>query len=290
MQTRRDFLRALGISAVGATALSRVTWAEVVRKKPLPLGIQLYTLRALMEKDFQGTLAQVAAIGYKEVEFAGYYKRTGAEVRGILAKLGLRSPSSHIGLPSSPSSTDTAASDDAWVKLLPDAKTIGNQWAVVPWLDAKLRQTPEDWARFAERLNKLGNAAKKEGLKLAYHNHDFELATNGDGTWLDFLVQHTDPALVSFEMDVYWVTKGGGDPIAFLTKYPHRFSMLHLKDATAAPERNMVDVGSGTIDWKAVLMKARAQGATHAFVEHDKPTDALASARASHDYLARLKY
>ncbi len=285
MQTRRDFLRALGISAVGATALSRTTWADLLARKPLPIGIQLYTLRDLLAKDFEGTLAQLAGIGYKEVEFAGYYKRTPAQVREILRKNGLRAPSSHIPLPKD---------DDAWQRALADAKEIGHQWAVVPWLDPSLRKTPDDWKRHAERLDHLGELTKKAGLRLAYHNHDFELAANtldgAHGTWLDYLVQHTTPALVSYEMDVYWVTKGGGDPLAFLTKYPHRFAMLHLKDATPAPERKMVDVGSGSIDWRTVLKQARAQGATHAFVEHDQPADPLASARASYSYLSKLKY
>jgi sugar phosphate isomerase/epimerase len=282
MQTRREFLRALGISAVGATALSRVTWAELARKK-LPLGIQLYTVRDLLAKDFEGTLAQVGAAGYKEVEFAGYYKRTPAQVRDALAKAGLTAPSSHIPLPKD---------DDAWKQALADANAIGHQWVVIPWLDPALRKTPDDWKRHAERLDHLGGLTKDAGLKFAYHNHDFELAQNaaGSGTYLDLLLTQTDPNLVSYEMDVYWVTKGGGDPLAYLAKYPHRFAMLHLKDATAAPEQKMVDVGSGVIDWRTVLTSARAQGATHAFVEHDKPADSLAAARASANYLSTLNY
>jgi sugar phosphate isomerase/epimerase len=161
---------------------------------------------------------------------------------------------------------------------------------VIPWLDPSLRKSADDWHRHAERLNHLGESASKAGLKLAYHNHDFELARDGDGTFLDMLLGQTDPKHVNYEMDVYWVTKGGGDPLAFLTKYPGRFPLLHLKDATAAPERKMASVGSGAIDFKRILVTARAQGAHHAFVEHDDAADPLASARASYNYLSRLKY
>jgi sugar phosphate isomerase/epimerase len=286
MQTRREFLGTLGITAVGAVALGALKPAQLdglEAAKRLPLGIQLYTLRSLMERDFDGTLASVAAIGYREVEFAGYFGRTPAQVRASLKKHRLSAPSSHIPLPKD---------DAAWASALADAKTIGHEWVVLPWLDPSLRKTSDDWHRHAERLNHLGEAANKAGLKFAYHNHDFELAKdgNGEGTHLDMLLSMTDPKVVSYEMDVYWVTKGGGDPIAFFKKYPGRFPLLHLKDATPAPAQDITDVGSGTIDWKKVITAGRAQGAKHAFVENDHPTDPLVAARTSYTYLSKLKY
>ncbi|HET9012628.1 MAG TPA: sugar phosphate isomerase/epimerase [Gemmatimonadaceae bacterium] len=279
MQTRREFLGTLGIGALGAAALActRSNGQPATPPTRMPLGIQLYTLRSLLERDFDGTLASVAAIGYREVEFAGYYNRTPAQVRELLARTGLSAPSAHLPLP---------ASDDAWARALADAKAVGHEWAVIPWLDQSLRRTPDDWARFADRLNHLAPMAKSAGLRFGYHNHDFELASSGSGTFLDLLLTRTDPQLVSFEMDVYWVTKAGADPLALLAKYPGRFPLLHLKDATAAPERRMVDVGSGTIGWPALLTAARGQGLQHAFVEHDQPADPLASARASYTYLS----
>jgi sugar phosphate isomerase/epimerase len=286
MQTRREFLGTLGLTAVGAAALGALTpgqldGLEVAKAKRLPLGIQLYTLRSLMEKDFDGTIANVARAGYKEVEFAGYFGRTPAQVRAALHKNRLAAPSSHIPLPK----------DDAtWEKNLADAKTIGHEWVVIPWLDPSLRKTADDWHRHGDRLNHLGEATKKAGLKLAYHNHDFELARTADGTYLDMLLGMTDPKLVNYEMDVYWVTKGGGDPIAFMKKYPGRFPLLHLKDATPAPEQKITDVGSGTIDWKRVITAGRAQGTKHAFVENDNAPDPLVAIRTSEAYLSKLKY
>jgi sugar phosphate isomerase/epimerase len=289
MQTRREFLGTLGITAVGAAALGalkpgQLDGLEVAMAKRLPLGLQLYTVRSIMEKDFDGTLANVAAAGYKEVEFAGYYGRTPAQVREVLKKNKLSSPSTHIPLPKD---------DDAWAKSIATVKEIGHEYVVIPWLDPSLRKTPDDFYRLADRLNHLSESATNAGLKFAYHNHDFELAKdpNGAGTYLDMLLSRTDPKRVGYEMDVYWVTKGGGDPIAFFKKYPGRFSLLHLKDATPAPAQDITNVGSGTIDWKKVITAGRAQGTKHAFVENDNAgNEPLPAIRTSEAYLTKLKY
>lgn len=283
MQTRRQFLETIGAAALGATTLAYTRAAGLDPAKPaarLPLGIQLYTVRSLLARDFDGTLARLADIGYREVEFAGYFDHTPAQVRETLKRHRLTSPSAHMQLP---------ASDDAWARTLDDAKTIGHRWVVIPFLDASLRRTLDDWQKLADRLNTLGARTRAAGLRLAYHNHDFEFARNGDATFYDLLVSRTDPKNVDFEMDVYWVTKAGGDPLDLMKRYHGRFPLLHLKDATAAPERRIVDVGSGTIDFKAVLAAARPT-VKHAFVEHDQPSDPLVSARASRDYLSKLRY
>jgi sugar phosphate isomerase/epimerase len=283
MQTRREFLETLGLAAVGAATLGCVpssAFAGAAGSAHLPIGIQLYTLRTLMARDFDGTLAQVAGIGYREVEFAGYFGRTPAQVRAALRQYGLAAPSTHVALP---------ADDAAWARTLDEAKAIGHQWVTIAWLDAPLRRTPDDWARLAERFNGLGAQARAAGLRFAYHNHDFEFARVGDSSLFDVLLKKTDPAVVDLEMDVYWVTKAGADPLALIRQHPGRFPLLHLKDATAAPARRMVEVGAGTIDFKAIL--AADHGTLkHAFVEHDNPTDPLASARASYAYLSRLSY
>lgn len=280
MQTRREFLGTLGLGALGAAALActRSNGQAVTPPAVMPFGIQLYTVRSLLQRDFEGTLARIAEIGYREVEFAGYFNRTPEQVRDILRRTGLTAPSAHIPVP---------ATDADWQRALDAAKIIGHQWAVIPYLDPSQRN---NFPALADRLNHLAGMTRAAGLRQAYHNHDFEFAANGaDGTFLDLLLTHTDPALVSFEMDVYWVTKAGADPLALMAKYPGRFPLLHLKDATPAPERKMADVGSGTIDWVAVLRTARTQGLQHAFVERDDATDPLASARASYAYLTSLR-
>jgi len=282
MQTRREFLGTLGLGALGAAGLAcaRTNGAAEAPRSPMPFGIQLYTLRSIMERDFDGTLARVAEIGYKEVEFAGYYNRTPEQVRDVLRRNGLTSPSSHLPLP---------ASDDAWKKTLDDARAIGHEWAVIPWLDPSMR-TAATFAGLPDRMNHMAEMAKAAGLRLGYHNHDFEFAAapTGGGTILDSLITRTDPSLVDFEMDVYWVTKAGSDPLALMAKYPNRFPLLHLKDASPKPEQKIVDVGTGTIDFTSILKTARAHGLKHAYVENDIPTDPLTTARVAFANLSRL--
>lgn len=284
MHSRREFLGTLGRAAFGISVLGCLrppALAGLGGAPRTPIGIQLYTVRTLMARDFDGTLAALAGIGYRAVEFAGYFGRTPAQVREALRRNGLTAPSTHIALP---------ADDAAWQRTLDEANAIGHQWVTIAWLDAPLRSSPADWVRIADRFNRLGALARQAGLRFAYHNHDFEFARAGRGMRFDTLLARTDPALIDLEMDVYWVTKAGVDPMWYLRHHAGRFPLLHLKDATAAPERRMMDVGAGTIDWAALLTLAREQGASYAFVEHDEPVDPLASARASHEYLSKLDY
>lgn len=284
MHTRRKFLETLGLAAAGAATFGCARASGQTshsRAGAIPIGIQLYTLRTLMARDFDGTLAQVAGIGYREVEFAGYFGRTPAQVRAALAAHGLAAPSTHVALP---------ADDAAWITTLDEARAAGHEWVVIAWLDAPMRRTPDDWKRTADRFNALARRAAEAGIRFAYHNHDFEFTRIGDDTLFDVLLARTDSHTVGFEMDVYWVTKAGADPMAYLRDHAGRFAMLHLKDATAAPERRMTDVGRGTIDFTRLLARARDQGTSHAFVEHDEPADPLASARTSYAYLSRLSY
>jgi sugar phosphate isomerase/epimerase len=201
-------------------------------------------------------------------------------VREVLKANGLTAPSSHIPLP---------ADDAAWARALDAANAVGHHWVVIPWIDAALRRKPDDWPRFADRFNSLAAKAKEAGLRFAYHNHDFEFMKVGDSTGLDVLLAKTDPALVDFEMDLYWIVKAGGDPLDFIKRYPRRFPLMHVKDATAAPERKIMDVGSGTIDFAKIFAASDFSGMQHAFVEHDEPADPIESARNSYRYLAALR-
>jgi sugar phosphate isomerase/epimerase len=243
-----------------------------------------------MEKDVPGTLEQVAAIGYREVEFAGYYGRTPAEIRALLARNGLTSPSAHI--PIDLLNAGTAS----WQKALDDANAVGHQWVTIPWLAPEARpKTADAWRSLAATLSRGAEQAHASGLRFAYHNHDFELApVPGDGGAgvlpLELLLRETDPSRVGFEMDVYWVTKAGQDPVSLMARFPGRFHMLHLKDATPKPEQRFTEVGHGTINWPAVLAQRGQAGVEHVFVENDEPAgDPLVSIRTSYEYLASLK-
>ncbi len=283
MSTRRNFLATLGVAALGIA--SRDALADGVllapKRKLKKVGLQLYTVRDLMKADLPGTLRKVARIGYKEVEFAGYFGRSPAQIRALLKQNGLTSPSSHIGL-------DILEKDP--VKAFADAKAIGHQWATVPWLPEERRKTVDDWNRIIDLLNRLGPQAKAAGLRLAYHNHDFEIRPVNGVRPLDMMLDKTDPSLVDFEMDLYWVVFGGGDPIDFFNRHPKRFAMVHVKDSAGPPDNKMVDVGKGTIDFPTIFAQSDKAGIKHYFVEHDQPADPIATIRNSYQYLHALRY
>ncbi|MES2522420.1 MAG: sugar phosphate isomerase/epimerase [Gemmatimonadota bacterium] len=252
----------------GATKLARV-------------GIQLYTVRRDFTADPAATLAAIAAIGYKDVEFAGYGGKTAVEIRDLLKQHGLGSPSTHIGL-------NVIMANPA--KTFDDAKTIGHQWVTAPSLPSGAKATVDDWKRIADQFNAAGKEAKAAGLRFAFHNHNAEFRKIGDVVPMEVLLANTDPALVDYEMDLYWVVNGGGDPIDLLTRYRGRFRMLHAKDSAGAPDHKMVEVGAGTIDFKSILARATKDGIRNVFVEHDNPPAPMGSARASYTYLSSLEF
>jgi len=282
MQTRRNFLATLGVAAIGiASGEAAASSILDPHRKLKKVGLQLYTVRDLMKADMPGTLAKVASIGYKEVEFAGYFGRTPAQVRALLKKNGLSSPSTHIGL-------DILEKDS--VRAFADAKAIGHQWVVVPYIPEERRKTLDDWKNITTLLNQLGPQAKAAGLRLAYHNHDFEIRSVDGQRPLDYLLDHTDPSLVDFEMDLYWVIFGGGDPIDFFNRHPKRFALVHVKDSAGPPDNKMADVGKGKIDFRTIFASSDKAGIKHYFVEHDQPADPIATIRNSYNYLHALRY
>jgi len=279
-QTRRTFLTTLGAGAAGlATGHRAFAAVSLSRGKISRIGIQLYTLRRAAAADLAGTLESVAKIGYKEVEFAGYHEHSATEVRDLLKKNGLTAPSVHIDL-------DEIEANRA--KTFDDARTIGHDWLTVPSLPRGKRKTADDWKRTADRFNKAAAQAKTAGFRFAFHNHADIIKPTGEVLPIEILMKETDPQLVSFEMDIYWVVNGGADPLALLDRYPGRFKMLHVKDSAGPPAHEIADVGAGTIDFKKIFASAR--GIEHYFVEHDSPTDAIASATASYRYLSGLEF
>lgn len=277
MASRRDALRTLSSAALVAAL---PTWAVTDRADRLKrIGVQLYTVRDALKADFDGTLRKVAAIGYKEVEFAGYMGRTPAEVKRSLKQAGLSAPAEHVDL-------ETLEKD--WNATVEAAHTVGHEYLVVAWIDAARRSTIDEYKRIADIFNQLGRQANAAGLRFGYHNHAYEMAPLEGQVPYDVLLQNTDPELVCFEMDLYWTTDGGKDPLAYFAKYPGRFPLVHVKDRTANGQ--MVDVGQGTIDWAAIFAHRKQAGIKHEFVEHDEPGDPFASITASYDYLRALRF
>jgi sugar phosphate isomerase/epimerase len=221
----------------------------------------------------------VAAAGYPLVETHTLYGKTASELRAVLDKHGLRTVSGHYGLGEFESSPDT---------VFATAKTLGQEFVVLNWLDPAHRSA-EFYKGFPALLNRFGAQAKAAGLRFAHHNHDFEFDTLGGTTpVIETVIANTDPALVSFEVDLYWVYKAGVDPLAFVERHPGRISEVHIKDSTAAPAKAMADVGKGVIDFGKLLDAARRTGVRYAFVERDDTTDPVATIRASRAYLTTL--
>jgi sugar phosphate isomerase/epimerase len=283
LQNRRTFLATMGAAALGIA--SRKAWATETllaqHRKLKKIGIQLYSVRDMMKADLPGTLRKVAAVGYKEVEFAGYFGRTPAQIKELLKKNGLTSPSTHIPI-------ETLEKDS--VRAFADAKAIGHQWVTVPWIPEERRKTADSWKQITTLLNQLGPQAKAAGLRLAYHNHDFEFKTVDGIKPYDMMLSQTDPSLVDFEMDLYWVTFAGNDPLDYFNRFPKRFPLVHVKDSAGPPDNKMVDVGKGTIDFRAIFAQSDKAGIKHYFVEHDQPTDPMATLRNSYKYLHALRF
>jgi sugar phosphate isomerase/epimerase len=280
MTSRRTFLETLGV-ATAAAALPRDLLAAERRAKLDAVGLQLYTVRAAMSKDVEATLATVAGIGYREVEFAGYFNREPAALRATLDRLKLTAPSCHVGLDNVEGGFDATAAA---------AKTLGHRWLVVASVPGRFFQSVASLKELSQRFNAVGKRANDAGFRFGYHNHNVEFKPVEGTIPLELLLAETDPALVSFEMDVYWVTQGGGDPFALIDKFPGRFRLIHAKDASAAPAHEMRDVGAGIIDWKRLFAARKKAGIEHVFVEHDAAPDPVASITASYNFLHNLSF
>ena len=264
------------------------------------VGLQLYTVRDAMKSDFAGTIAKVASTGYKEVEFAGYFDHSPADVRAIIDKNGLTAPSCHVGY-------DVV--EKQWPETIAAAHTIGHSYIICPWVDEKIRTSPDGWKRVAEFFNKAGATSKAAGIQFGYHNHTFEFmpdANLGGKLPYDFLLENTDPKLVIMEMDLCWISVTGHDPVSYFSRFPGRFPLVHVKDVKQIPKETpgkkdefltsdfekhvMTEAGSGVIDWRRIFAHADEAGIKHFFVEHDQPADPFASIARSYKYLAGLRF
>jgi len=280
MLNRRDFLKSSASAALGSLFFGHLqASASPLKSKSIDkIGLQLYTMRDLMKQDFAGTLEKVAKIGYKEVEFAGYFDHKPEEVKKLLDGLGLKAPATHVSI-------DLLRGN--LVASIETAKIVGHQYVVCPWL-APPERSMEKYKEHAALFNKVGEACKRAGLQFAYHNHDFEFeATNGTMPY-DLLLAETDPKLVQMEVDLYWIKKGGQDVLAYFEKHPGRFPLCHVKDMD--DQGGMMDVGAGKMDFAKIFAQAKQAGLKHFFVEHDQPKDPIASITASFGHLKKLKF
>jgi sugar phosphate isomerase/epimerase len=308
--SRRLFLQAGSASAFSA--------AQTMHAKPLkfPIGLQLYTVGAEMEKDPVGTLKQVAAAGYTQVELSPMTKVTTKDLRKALDGVGLANPSGHYLLP------DLMSGLPGKIEA---AKELGEQYMIVtvPWVAdlSRFKQAPgqgqmefflgvlngltlDDWKWNAEQFNKIGEQTRKAGLQLGYHNHNFDFKPFGETTGYDEFLRLTDPELVKLELDCGWVTVAGKDPAAYLRKYPGRYRLLHIKDFKKGftPRTTLMDkgpnppvpteLGRGTIDYGPIFAAAHQAKVQAVFVEQEPPfveMPALKAIKVDYEYIHKLQ-
>jgi sugar phosphate isomerase/epimerase len=268
------------------TKLTRNLFANPYGK---PIGLQLYTVRGELEKDVPGTLKKVGAIGYKEVEIYDLYGMSPAQFGKLLKDNGLTAVSGHYLL---------NVEKTQWEKKVAEARELGLKYMVHAILDPEERKSLDDYKRHVELFNKIAEQTHKAGMQFCYHNHDFEFRKYGGITAYDYLLKHLDPNLVQFEMDCFWVTHAGQDPVAIFKKHPGRFPLLHIKDLKAGIPPSLefdarmglfAEVGKGTIDWKRIFAAAPQGGMKHFFVEQDFcEVPPLESIKISYEYLHHL--
>lgn len=277
MMSRRQWL-------AGSAALATIAGCAPVTRGGAaamrPVGLQLYTVRELFSRDPMSTLEQVAAIGYREVEFGGggYDQMDHAALRAKMDRLGLVSPSVHMGYEALSSDFDRSVAI---------AKTLGADTVILPWIGEPYRNG-EAWRGVIANLNRWAPRLRDTGLGFAYHSHDFEFTVKPGGRSLfDTLVADTDPELVKIELDLFWAVDAGVDPKAIIARLPGRIYAYHVKDRTA--DDKMTSVGEGTIDFSDIFTLNEAAGVKHFYVENDQsPAPYLPDIQTSFAALSRL--
>jgi sugar phosphate isomerase/epimerase len=295
MSSRREFLSTLAAGlAVSSLKPGRALGADAPEIKSSlngPIGLQLYSLREYGPQDLPGTLAKVRAMGFRDVESAGLWKHTLAEFRAALDAAGLRCRSAHIGF--------ERLRDDA-AGAIAEAKGLGAAGIVCAWIPHKGDTfTRADAQNGAEVFNKFGKAAQDAGLTLGYHCHGYEFVPSPEGTLFDTFAGMADPKLVSFQIDVFHAFNGGADPVALIEKHKGRVRSLHVKDrkkgvpvkagSAGAEDPDMdVPVGTGGIDYPAVLRAAKKAGVAYYYIE-DESKDPLGHIPQSVAFLSSVK-
>jgi sugar phosphate isomerase/epimerase len=313
---RRTFLQ----TSAALTAAGLLPWTTAEAALIPSVGIQLFSIPKMLEKDFRGGMEFVSKLGFRELELygpfpfstaaakqnwaritpslgfsgSGYFGKTVTEVKSILADNKLTTPAIHTDIDTMRTSMD---------KLGEAGQSLGFTYIGLPSLPAEYRKTLDDYKRAADEFNRIGALAKKAGLRFTYHNHGYGLQPINGVTPLHLLLEQTDPSLVYFEMDLFWTTAGGADPLALFNKYPGRYHLMHVKDMKKKarfsgdggdPNQwielfpNMTSAGEGVLDLKTILTTAKTSGVKHFFVEQDMVADPDLSLKKSIDYIRSL--
>lgn len=287
---RREFLKK-GSSMAVAIALAPLAGKLMIsdtdieaRKKLKTFGLQLYSVRDVLPKDPRGVLKQIASFGYKLLEgYEGpkgmFWGMSNIEFKKYMDDLGMNFISSHC---------DTTKDFE---KKVADAAAIGMKYIIYPYEGPN--KTIDDYKKLADDFNKKGEICRKNGMRFGFHNHNFSFTAIDGVIPQDTLMQNTDPSLVDFEMDMYWVVTPGQDPVTWLKKYPNRFPLCHVKDRTkgATATADTCTLGEGSIDYPSILKEAKKLGVHYYIVEQEKyaNTTPLDSAKADAAYMRKLK-
>ncbi len=318
MKNRREFIKrtaALG-TALSLGAIPDL-WAGL--KKEGKLGIQLFSIPKMLSENFENGLKMLQKQGYKELEFygpypfsaeaaikgwegiskmlgfsgSGYFGKTPADIKKIFKEYGFTSPATH---------TDLDTLEKNMGPLAESAHLLGQKYVVLPAIPEDRRKTPEDYRRIADDFNRIGENAQKHGVKFGYHNHGYGLKPVNGIRPLEVILGNTEPGLVFFEMDIFWTTCGGADPLDLLSRYAGRYKMLHLKDMKEkkqfAGDGNsaqdwfpmfplMTSAGDGVLNVQDIVAKARETGVEHYFVEQDMVADPETALKKSADFLLK---
>lgn len=287
MSSRRTFIKQAGLATAGSLLLPSLACTPAASKK---VGLQLFTMRDYIVKDVKGVITKIAQAGYKEVETFGYSPKDGyfgmdlKSFASLLKDNGLKAPSGHFAV-------DDYVQNGKLDELKPyidSALALDMKYFTAPWLNEPLRTKLDDFKKIAARLNELGAYCKKQGIKMAYHNHDFEFHKYGDTMGYNIMLEETDKDLVDFELDLYWAVRSGNDPIALFNKYPGRFAMWHVKDMDKQNNGINTEVGKGAIDFKRIYKEAKLSGLKHLLVEQENfSIDPYVSIKQSIDYVNR---
>lgn len=302
MTNRRTFLKQSGGLALGGLLLGHCATLPSAKDKSYDLGVQLFTLMSVIDKDTKGTLQKVADLGYKNIESAfsrqgGFYGQTAEGFASMLQDIGLTWRAHHvIGAPfkrppgarrrtdknGNPIKMPVMANlKDNMQQLVDDVAAGGIKYLVCANIPTN---TSEEVGEAVEILTKTGVACKKAGLQLVYHNHDWEFKTVGDSTPYEVFLSQIPADLMKMELDLAWVTKAKVDPVELFKAHPGRFPLWHVKDI-ASDMLTLKPVGQGSIDFKRIFAQAKLAGLEYPFIEHDMPADGIASLTTSIGYL-----
>lgn len=298
---RRNFVKnglalATASSFIGALdPSSSLDLLGLEAKKKRNIGIQIYTIRDILQKDATGGIKAIAAAGYKQIELAGYnagkfYGLPAAEMKSLATGLGLAIPSSHVAPNLGDYFKDNMLPKE-YLQAMDDAAYMGQKFIIMPFLAPAFRNDKDNAMRIAEFMNKAGTASKERGLMFGYHNHQFEFDKIGDTTMMNIFLTQTDPKLVTMELDIYWVAFANVDPIQLIKQNPGRFSLYHIKDMAKSEKRESIEIGDGTIDFNKIFKETKKIGASYYLVEQEAyRTTSLDAIKANFTRINKLKF